>query len=119
MGMRQHYLIGSQIRKNYIERHNLISSTYNSSEISIVATDLKRNFESAMAQIAGIFPPTSCLQKLTPWQQRNAVPPLPIDDIEGIKNELDENALPNCFNLVHINSQMKENNYDIQIQDSY
>jgi hypothetical protein len=118
MGMRQQFLIGSHIRKQYIEKHKLLSSTYNSSEIILKATDLKRNYESATIQLIGIYPPTSCSQILNTWQQKNAVPPGPIEDLEQLQNDLQEKALPNCFNLAAVASQMKENNYDIQIQDS-
>lgn len=117
MGMRQQYLIGSHIKKHYIEHHKLISSIYNSSEVTFKATDLKRNYESATIQMIGMFH-QSCSQVLNSRQQRNAVPPVPIDDLVELQEDLQDKALPGCFNLAAVMSQMKENNYDIQIQDS-
>jgi len=118
VGMRQHYLIGTQVRKTYIEKHKLISEKYEFSEITFNSTDRTRTLESGMSQISGIFPPSECLQHLNNWQQKNAVPPTPIEDIEKIQEELKDKALPDCFNLLPVASELNDYSYDIQCQDS-
>jgi hypothetical protein len=118
MGMRQHYLIGTHVRKHYIENHKLISGRYNYSEISFFSSDRTRTLESGESQIAGIFPPTECQQTLTDWQQKNAIPPVSIEDVDKIQKELKEKALPECFNMAPVASEMNEHSYDIQCQDS-
>lgn len=118
MGMRQHYLIGTQVRKTYIEKHKLIPSTYNISEVSFFSTDRTRTLESGMSQLSGIYPPAIWQQQLNEWQQKNAVPPVPIDDLEKIQKELKEKALPDCYNLLPIISETNPKSYDIQCQDS-
>lgn len=118
VGMRQHYLIGTQVRKTYIDKHQLISPLFNSSEILFYSTDRTRTLESGMSQISGLFPPSACQQTLTEWQQKNALPPVPVEDIQELLKELGEKALPDCFNLFPIYSEKNEHSYDIQCQDS-
>ena len=47
MGMRQHYLIGQEIRDRYIIGENLTSTAFNKDLVSIVSTDTHRTIESA------------------------------------------------------------------------
>ena len=117
-GMRQHYLIGSQVRKRYIEEEKLISPRLNQSEIIFRTTDTSRTYESGLSQIAGLFPPKECQQTLSDWQQKNAVPPINIESIEDIRKSLRDKALPNCFNLAPIYSSIYIHTYDLVPQDT-
>lgn len=56
-GERQHYLIGAEIRRRYIENEPLISSRFNNSEVFFRASNIKRTLESAEAQLIGLYPP--------------------------------------------------------------
>ena len=49
VGMRQHYLIGRQLRKLYIEQTPLISAEFNSSEIFILCKSASRTIMSAQS----------------------------------------------------------------------
>ena len=55
-GYRQHQILGKILRKNYVEKHKLISSEYNPNEIEIFSTATQRTIFSATAQISGLFP---------------------------------------------------------------
>ena len=118
MGMRQHYLIGNQVRKRYVNDLNFISGDFNNSEILFRSTDTTRTIESGISQMLGIFQPKFCSQTLNAFQQKNAVPPIDIEDVEYLIEELKEKALPNWFNLAPIFSKKMENCYDISIDDS-
>ena len=118
MGKRQHYLIGNQIRKRYIDELHLISSDFNSTEIIFRSTDTHRTIESGVSQMTGVFPPKFWSQTLTPFQQKNAVPPFDIGETKHLIDELDDKALPNCFNLAPIYAKRMENWYDISIDDA-
>ena len=49
VGMRQHYLIGRQLRKLYIQQTPLLSSEFNSSEIFILCESSSRTIMSAQS----------------------------------------------------------------------
>ena len=117
-GMRQHFLIGSQVRKRYIEDEKLFSSRYNPSEVIFRTTDTTRTYESGLSQISGIFPPQNCEQTLTSFQQENAVPPVSMQDIDDIRKSLKDKALPNCHNISPIYSSIYIHTYDLVPQDT-
>lgn len=110
-GMRQHYLIGHEIRNRYINGEHLINSTYNFHEVQFFMTDKSRAMESAESQISGIFPPEICQQTLTEFQRNNALPPLAVDGADKIIKELGDKALPDCFNILPIFSQKDSLNF--------
>mmetsp|Transcript_13788 Transcript_13788/g.15985 ORF Transcript_13788/g.15985 Transcript_13788/m.15985 type:complete len:184 (+) Transcript_13788:3-554(+) len=117
-GMRQHYLIGTHVRKRYIDEEKLISPVYNSSEILFKTTDRTRTYESGMSQISGIFPPRICSQVLTKWQQDHAAPPVDFKQMDSVKNLLKDKALPDCYNVLPIISKMNDHSYDLEPQDT-
>ena len=56
VGMRQHFLLGSQLRKEYIEDQQFLSFSYDSKEIYIRSTDYNRTIMSALSQLNGLYP---------------------------------------------------------------
>lgn len=93
-GQRQHYLIGAEMRRRYIEKEPIISSKYNSSEVYLRSSNIKRTHESMESQLIGLFPPEQCTYKLKDHQQKRAVPPFEIKGIKEEVKELGEYALP-------------------------
>jgi hypothetical protein len=49
VGMRQHYLIGQQMRKKYVEDYQYLSKSYNPLELYVRSTDVNRTIQSASA----------------------------------------------------------------------
>ncbi len=59
IGMRQHYLLGTYLRRDYVEQNQLISGVLNPKEIEVFADEREgseRCIESAFAHLAGLFP---------------------------------------------------------------
>lgn len=56
VGMRQHYVLGSTLRKEYIEKLHFLSEHYNASEIRVYSTNYNRTIMSAMSQLYGLYP---------------------------------------------------------------
>ena len=91
-GMRQQFLIGHRNRKRYVDQENLLSPKFNSKEIYIASTDTNRTIMSAHSQLFGLYPPGSG-HHLRVNQLKNAVPPMPIDDLDKVLNTLGNSAL--------------------------
>jgi hypothetical protein len=67
-GMRQQYLLGTHLRKKYVENDDpemegFLSSSYNSSEWYVGSTHLRRTVESARYFMLGFYPPRSMTNK--------------------------------------------------------
>eukprot|EP00347_Sterkiella_histriomuscorum_P022996 403336353 len=94
LGIRQQYLIGQELRRRFIT--NLSSGTgipgynatflnesYKISEIFTRTSGNSQSYLSANSLMIGLYPPETCNQKLTEWQQKNVRPPL----FEGVTPE--------------------------------
>ena len=64
MGMRQHYLIGREIRQRYLIDQQLLGQKWNQDDFKFYSTNSHRTYESGESQISGLFPPEDCVQKL-------------------------------------------------------
>uniref|UniRef100_A0AAY4B3V3 Lysosomal acid phosphatase n=1 Tax=Denticeps clupeoides TaxID=299321 RepID=A0AAY4B3V3_9TELE len=80
-GMKQHYELGKALRKLY---KDFLSAHYSHYEISVRSTDYDRTLMSALANLAGIYPPTrpQVFDPYLPWQ------PIPVHTVP-----LDEDRL--------------------------
>ena len=116
--MRQHYLIGKEIRHRYIDREGLINKTYNHKEIEFYSSDTSRTLNSAQSQISGIFSHEVCQQKLNNFQRNNSLPPLFVEDADEIISELKEKALPECHNILPTVSQKDDVNFLYHFENS-
>ena len=100
-GMRQHYLIGVELRSRYIIESHLIDEQYNSSQIYIRSTDVDRTIISIESQLIGLFPKGSNISKKS---ISVSVPPLRVKNLSSIQKSLGYNTLPNGFSPVPIHS---------------
>jgi hypothetical protein len=84
-GMRQHFLLGDQYRKRYIEDAGFISAEYNKSEFHVVSTDYNRTLMSAGSHLYGLFPVGSGPNLPKNYPKEKAVPPtrFPLRNYEG------------------------------------
>lgn len=55
-GIRQHYLLGRELRYRYIESQSFLSESFNQSEIYIRSTNLNRTIMSALSHLHGLYP---------------------------------------------------------------
>ena len=102
VGMRQHFLLGYKNRIKYIEKQKFLSETFNPREIQIYATAKNRTIQSALAQMQGLYPPSTGFS-LTSLQEINALPP--ISNTSSYSSELlllSNFSLPGKMSLVPV-----------------
>ena len=56
VGMRQHFILGAELRKEYIENQEFLSSFYDPREIYVRSSDYNRTIMSALSQLSGLYP---------------------------------------------------------------
>lgn len=96
-GMRQHYLLGSELRKRYPD---LFNRSYSEDLFRVVSTDVDRTIMSAEAQLLGLFPKGQMLTNAS-----YAVPPLNISSKDdSYLLDLETEALPNRFQPIAVHS---------------
>lgn len=93
VGQRQQFLIGSELRKRYVDEAHLLSADYIISQLFLQAPFMAKNILSLQAQMMGLYPATKA-NDLTEWQQSNAVPPIAGADFSEWQKELGASALP-------------------------
>ena len=101
VGQRQQFLIGSELRKRYVEEAQLLNEEYIISQMHLQAPFVAKNILSLQAQRMGLYPATN-VNDLNEWQQGNAVPPIEGADFSAWQKELGEKALPYGLNTFPI-----------------
>jgi hypothetical protein len=109
-GMRQHYLLGTELRKRYIEDVKFLSSEYNSQEIFVISSAYNRTILSAMSQMQGLYPLTTG-PKVSNNHPR---PPMKVSDLEAIETSLGDAALPGYLQVIPIH--MESDSLDILLR---
>jgi acid phosphatase len=89
IGMRMHYILGYRNRQRYA---GFLSSSYNPSEIYIMATDVNRTIMSAQSQLDGLYPPSSG-PEIPDNKTEIAVPPLDVPNLANVTIDLKMDAL--------------------------
>ncbi len=80
--MRQHYLIGRHLRKQYIEINHLLSLPYNDDELRVYNTVDARTVESVESQLIGLYyEDGQDVPENWHFQRSTDLPPLDIDPI--------------------------------------
>ena len=102
VGMRQHYLIGAELKQRLITEAGLLSAEFNESQVEVWSTDANRTLTSAYSQMVGMFP-YGLGPVLTPDQP--ASPPFPIFNQTNIEKALGQSALPSQRQSFPIYSQ--------------
>ena len=65
-GLRQHYLIGVQLRNRYIIENSLLPSNFNSSLLYLVSSTAERAQKSLQSQLLGLYPDTDQILHVKP-----------------------------------------------------
>lgn len=66
LGQRQHYLIGSELRKRYVDEATFITDLYSINQVWMQTPFTSYNIQSLQAQMIGLYPPSD-LNTLTDW----------------------------------------------------
>ena len=108
VGMRQHYLIGAELRQRLVVDSGLIGSEFNASHVEVWSTDVNRTLMSAYSQLVGLFP-----AGLGPTLPPNQVyrPPFAVHDEASIENKLGNAALPLQWQSFPVQSQPELEDY--------
>ncbi|CAG9333546.1 unnamed protein product [Blepharisma stoltei] len=101
-GMRQHFLIGTELRNRYINNTKLLSSSYYKPEVSFYSTDYDRTLMSAMSQLSGLYPPETGPSLKNSSLNQLAKPPIYIENFNETIEELGDAALPNNIQVVPV-----------------
>ena len=74
-GMRQQYLLGDAMRREYIEELGFLSPEYNSSEFFVESTNVNRTLMSALSHLQGFYPLGTGAKLPENYPEELAVPP--------------------------------------------
>ena len=104
-GMREHYLLGKALRKEYVDG-GLLSGNFTPEELYIRSTDVNRTIMSAYSQLMGFFPdPISSL----PVHDLGAKPPLDLSISDDVIKELGDHTLPYSIGVYPIDVYESKN----------
>lgn len=96
VGMRMHFLLGSELRQRYVLNQPLLAPEYNATLVYVRSTNLNRTIMSAQSQLMGLFPPPT--GPTVPESLADvAVPPITVQKEVNIVNGLQGKALPFQF----------------------
>ncbi|KAL4438068.1 hypothetical protein ABPG74_016847 [Tetrahymena malaccensis] len=101
VGMRQLYLLGKKIRRNYITDQNFIDQQYNKQQIHVQSSNVNRTLQSAQSFMLGLYPIGTGFQIPTGVKSELLSPPS-FTNSDSDKELLNENfannqALPSGF----------------------
>lgn len=105
VGRRMHFLLGTKIRKKYIEEHKFLSPNFKNGEILVMSTDVNRTLESVYSHLQGVYPPGTG-PVLDPTQIKNSHIKNPTYQklIEEEEKLLGNNSLPNQMQLIPVHA---------------
>ena len=116
-GIRQHFLLGHELRNRYIINQTFLDKNYNSKQLYVISTDTNRTIMSAYSQLMGLYPPSTG-PNITDNQTDNAIPPINVENLDTLKKQLGNAALPNNTQIfpIHVFSPI-DNFIDLQNSD--
>ncbi|CAG9323783.1 unnamed protein product [Blepharisma stoltei] len=117
-GMRQHYLIGAELRNRYIVETQLLNETFYQPQINAYSTDVHRTLQSAESQMMGLYPPSTGPNLRVPQLEETAVPPIEVYNETEIIQELGQSALPNNTQVVPVHTDSSDREYLLLADDT-
>ena len=99
IGMRQLYILGQQLRKEYINDKNVANDIFQQQEIEILSSNSKRALQSAQSFMYGLYPVGSGYQIPENIDKKLLEPPYFFNEEDDIlSQEFDQNfALPHVY----------------------
>ncbi|OMJ84873.1 hypothetical protein SteCoe_13930 [Stentor coeruleus] len=107
-GMRQHYLIGSELRNRYIIGHKLLQANYYQPEIYIVSSDFNRTLMSAQSQLQGLYPMGTGENLRSKEMFYKSKPPIGIQNFDSVAGNLGMAGLPGNIQVVPIHTNERK-----------
>lgn len=92
-GMRQHYLLGHELRNRYITTEAFLASELAAGETVVYSTEFNRTIMSAQSQLTGLYPPSTG-PEISSGNSQKAVPPIEVTDLDQLLSDLGTAALP-------------------------
>ena len=117
-GMRQHYLLGQELRRRYVYQQDLLLPNYFQPHIYVFSDDVDRTIMSAQSQLQGLYPNGTGPLLRSVGMEYNAQPPIDDTSESGIIKNLGLNALPNLTQLIPVHSDSQERQYAIGSDDA-
>lgn len=93
VGKRQLYLLGRQLADMYMVQSQLLGTRLNPYQICVRSSGTNRTIESVQSLLSGLFQPGLGLS-LSNQEIPNVSPPIAVKDIQKIRQELRDAALP-------------------------
>jgi hypothetical protein len=116
-GMRQHYLIGTELRRRYMFETQLLLPNYFQPEIRVFSSDVNRTLMSAESQIQGLYPAGTGPLLRSQLMETVATPPIDISDLSALNQSLGMSALPNLTQVIPIHSDEEIRQYALDAGD--
>lgn len=93
VGKHQLYLLGRELAYKYVQQSGLVGTEYKANEVVVRSSGYNRTIESAQAVLSGLY--TAGLGPvLSPEQMMYVAPPIAVKDLDAIRKELREAAMP-------------------------
>ena len=112
--MRQHFILGANLRKHYIEDLKFFPENYNPDWIRVRSTDYNRTIMSAQSQLFGLFPLTNGPEISSNISKNLLLPPYPNLQTKEFIESLGNKALPQRFQPIPIHVKKQKNDYLLQ-----
>lgn len=105
VGQRQHYLIGRELKKRYMRKRFFLNKTYDEKEVVVHSTDYIRTIQSAQSQLLGLYYEEGSLFNQSKMNKKYVVPPINVENVDEILQELKSNTLPFRFQPIPVKSK--------------
>ena len=105
--MRQHYLLGAELRNRYIYNQDLIIPYYFQPEVYVFSTDVNRTIMSAQSQIQGFFPYGTGPNLRSIAMETASIPPINVTAEKQLISNLQLMALPNLTQVIPIHTDLE------------
>lgn len=89
IGKKQHYLTGQWLRQRYV---GFLPDVYSAEDIYVRSTDVSRTIESALANLAGLYPPSGAQI----WNPQLLWQPIPVHTVPSSLDYIIAVNTPNC-----------------------
>lgn len=117
-GMRQHYLIGKELRNRYIIGHKLLQLKYLQSEIYVVSSDFNRTLMSAQSQLQGLYPMGTGEDLRSQEMVYKSKPPVYVHNFDAVVGNLGLAGLPGNVQVIPVHTNERKHQITLVPKES-